>query len=499
MKKVKTNKSIELEQLNSNYEKLKIKYKLLKEKYDLAKSKSAVHNNEFEIFHAIYENAPIGIALTDTSANILRVNRRFSQMLGYTQTELINKNIREITYPDDLESEISAMRKIKSSEREIYSLKKRYIKKNSEIIWVNLTTNIIRNAAADPMFVLGLAEDITEKNAIEKRLIESEEIQRIILKSSEDIIVMIDKNLKYLYYNGSPKFNLTANDLIGKTPYDFFSKEAADRIVIHVQKVFQSKRVERRIDKINWAGEDIWFDVVNHPVFNDHNEVIAVTAFSRNITERMLANIQLEKSLKEKELLLKEIHHRVKNNLNVVIGLLELQMESISDEILKEAFSDSTKRIRSMALIHEHLYQNKDLSGIQLARYLEHLVDYIVSSHTDKSKQILTDYSLENIFIGIDQAIPCGLIVNEVVTNSIKYAFAGKHKGKIAVKLTKLENDFIKLDIIDDGVGLPEDFNLENSSSLGLQLINLLIQQLKAVYEIKKNGGTSVQITFKPA
>lgn len=199
-----------------------------------------------------------------------------------------------------------------------------------------------------------------------------------------------------------------------------------------------------------------------------------------------------ENKSKEKNLL-KDIHHRVKNNLNIIIGLLELQSQNIEDLSVKEMFRESINRIRSMAIIHEYLYRSDNQSPIDLSVYIESLADNLLSVYAENKRELLINYSLDNLMVDFDMAIPIGLIVNEVVTNSIKHAFLDNVIGRIDIVLEKKAHT-INLIIKDNGIGIPVNFDIENNKTLGLQLVKLLVNQLNGNYKIFREEGTTVQI-----
>jgi len=221
---------------------------------------------------------------------------------------------------------------------------------------------------------------------------------------------------------------------------------------------------------------------------------IAMYAIYMDITDRIQAENRIKQSLKEKELLLAEIHHRVKNNLAVITGLLELQQHSIESEEAKDALRDSQMRINSMALIHEKLYQHDTLSDIDFGVYIKELIDVIVKSHTEKEKTVGIKMKSDPVQLPITKAIPCGLIINEIVTNSMKYAFPESHKNpRIEATLTMKEN-MATIQISDNGVGLPKPFEEIGKGSLGTLLIRTLISQLDANLEVDGSDGTFIQI-----
>jgi two-component sensor histidine kinase/PAS domain-containing protein len=221
----------------------------------------------------------------------------------------------------------------------------------------------------------------------------------------------------------------------------------------------------------------------------------------RDITKRKLAeeelmrsNEALSASVHEKEVLLKEIHHRVKNNLQIVSSILSLQSDSTGGESLATALKDSQDRIRSMALIHEKLYQSRDISRVDFAEYVRSLTAGLSHSYmTGPGVSIVID--IERIFLDIDQAIPCGLIINELVTNSLKYAFPDRRPGEIRISLARNGGNCV-LTVTDNGVGLPPGLDFRNTPSLGLQLACMLTGQLEGTIELDPAGGTRFKITF---
>lgn len=207
-------------------------------------------------------------------------------------------------------------------------------------------------------------------------------------------------------------------------------------------------------------------------------------------------------SLREKEVLLKEIHHRVKNNLQVISSLLNLQSEKITQPDLLETFMQSKNRIRAMALVHEKLYQSNDLSQIDFTEYMHSFITYMDTSHNlnPENVQIHINAITQSHFFKIDIAIPCGLILNELISNSFKYAFPEKRKGNIHLffgveKKMKSTNQYI-LEVADDGIGIPSHVDLKNPNSLGLQLLEMLTQQLGGTLNLDRTKGTKFTVRF---
>ena len=229
----------------------------------------------------------------------------------------------------------------------------------------------------------------------------------------------------------------------------------------------------------------------------DVGKITGYVGTLEDITESKQSEDLIRASLEEKELLLREIHHRVKNNLQVISSLLNMQSNCIVGKSMQEVFKESQNRIKSMALIHEKLYSSKDLSKIKFDDYLKNLTTHLF--HTYKIDTNAIDVKIDidqDIFLGIDTAIPCGLIVNELISNSMKYAFPDHRKGEIEVGLYRSINGAYTLKVRDDGIGIPENLDIDNTESLGMQLVTTLTSQLEGTIVIDRSGGTSFNISF---
>jgi two-component sensor histidine kinase/HAMP domain-containing protein len=231
---------------------------------------------------------------------------------------------------------------------------------------------------------------------------------------------------------------------------------------------------------------------------NTHSELKKrAQELQRELTERMLAELQLKKSLREKDVLLKEIHHRVKNNLQIISSLIYLQSRQVKDPHVLQMFQDSQNRVRSMALIHEKLYNSKDLTRIDFVEYVRSLVSHLFNSYHLVLSKIKLKIEVKNLSLNIDAAIYCGLIINELVSNSLKYAFLENQSGVITIELDQQGLQEYVLCVRDNGVGLPENLSLQNLNSLGLQLVNNLTEQLNGKIEYFNDGGALFRILFR--
>jgi two-component sensor histidine kinase len=216
----------------------------------------------------------------------------------------------------------------------------------------------------------------------------------------------------------------------------------------------------------------------------------------RDASERREADEVLHKSLREKEVLLKEIHHRVKNNLQITTSLLNLQAARLPDTASRDALAESADRVRSMALVHETLHEARSLEQINFSEYAHKIAEGLMQSYVSVPGSVTLRFAIEDVPLSIDSAIHCGLLINELVSNSLKHAFIGRERGEITIRLTRNAQQQGVLEIGDDGVGLPADLDFRRTESLGLQLVTILAKQLGAEVELERAHGTTFRLTF---
>ncbi len=217
----------------------------------------------------------------------------------------------------------------------------------------------------------------------------------------------------------------------------------------------------------------------------------------RKEKKRREAEEYLKKSLAEKEILLREVHHRVKNNMQIISSILRMQNRNIDDPKLKDVLQESQNRIHSMALIHENLYNNKSLANINFSSYIKSLTNNIARSYTSHQANVVFDYQIDDAYLPMDIAIPCGLIINELISNSFKYAFKDKSNGIISIHFTNLKGDEYKLVVSDNGVGISDTFDITKTKSLGMKILHKLVQQIEGTLKSDFSNGTKFTIIFK--
>ena len=343
--------------------------------------------------------------------------------------------------------------------------------------------------------------DITVRKRAEELLFESEEKFRTIFENASDEIVYMDRNGTIIDINKKETlFGYDPEEIIGKnfTELDFVGldmREMGSLFKDVVMKGDTSPVTMMELEFNHKNGRRVFAEVSTR-VIKKKGEVEAILGIVRDVTERKKAEEKIKLSLKEKEVLLREIHHRVKNNLQIVSSLLSLQSQYIRDNLCADMLKESQNRIRSMALIHEKLYQSEDLASINADEYIRTLVHGLHRSYAARTDQITVTINVEDISLRVDTAIPCGLIINELVSNSLKHAFP-RRKGEIKVILHSLNGD-IELSVTDNGIGLPEDIDFRTTETLGLRLVTILAEdQLNGEIELDRTEGTAFHIRFK--
>ncbi len=322
-----------------------------------------------------------------------------------------------------------------------------------------------------------------------------------IFDIAEDAIISIDEGQQIVMFNqGAEKmFGFRAHEVFGQ-PLDMllpqrFAETHRTDVAAFGQSPMAARRMgERgRIAGRRKDGTEFPADASISKV--DLEGVRIYSVILRDMTEQVTAEQRIKAALLEKEVLLKEIHHRVKNNLQVVSSLLSLQSRGVQDEATRQMFKESQNRVQSMALIHEQLYQSKSLAELDFPAYIKQLVSHLFRSHQISSSRIELKTKVDDVQLGVEIAIPCGLIINELVTNALKHAFPADCGGKIEIELKQRE-DRLMLCVRDNGVGLPEEIGLRNSETIGLRLVRSLVMQLEGKARIQRSEGTAIQITF---
>lgn len=368
--------------------------------------------------------------------------------------------------------------------------------------WLYFTVAAIKDIDGNIIGALETLEDITDRKQAEDALQKREKLLSLVTDNMLNVVGQIDKEGILQYISPSIK-NVLGYEAGGFVDENIFQLlgyvhpeelEEITSFFLEANVSYLPKRAQFRIKRAD--GHYIWIESLGNPLFNDKNEYNGVVFTIIDIDKLKSAEQEIKASLEDKEMLLREIHHRVKNNMQIISSLLNLQSKYVKDKEAIDLCRDSQARVKSMAMIHEKLYQSKDLGGIDLAEYIKVLAVSLLNTYAAEPKLINMIIDVDDVLIDIDTAIPCGLIINELVTNSIKHAFLNGRKGEIKIEF-HIENEGSILTVSDNGVGFPEDLNFKETRTLGLRLVNILVSQLNAKIDLDSSHGTEFKITFK--
>ena len=465
------------------------------------KVEKALRESE-ERFKILFEYAPDAIYLNDLKGVFIDGNRAAEAITGYMREELVGKSFLKLHLlsQDQVPKASKLMVKNvlgKATGQDEFVLNR----KDGTQVPVGIRTYPVKIQGRT--LVLGIARDITERKHAEQALLESEKKFRELAESLPETIWETDMEGKLTFVNRN------AYVLFGYTQKDFKKGVYALQMIVPEERENGSRNMRRVLEGEKTTSEEytaLRQDGTTFPVivYSDrvvrNGKSVGLRGVIVDITERKRAEEKIKASLNEKEVLLKEIHHRVKNNLAVISSLLSLQSRHIKDKEAAEMFKASQSRVKSLALIHERLYKSEDLARVDFAEYVRTTTNDLYRLYGADPNRIGVEVDVKNVSLPVNLAVPCGLIINELVSNALKHAFppSWKEKGSIRISLHPVEGDQIELVVQDNGVGLAEDVDLKKTESLGLKLVSILAEdQLKGNVEIERNEGVLFRITFK--
>jgi PAS domain S-box-containing protein len=345
-----------------------------------------------------------------------------------------------------------------------------------------------------------IAMAVNRKKA-EEEVLERERFLSSVFESIKDGISILDEDYKIIRVNSTmEKWYAHAMPLVGKKCYEAYHLRDQGCDICPTRRTLETGQTAYEVvSKIGTEGEVTgWIDLYSYPLIDQRTgQMKGVIEYVRDITERKKAEDRLQSSLREKEVLLREVHHRVKNNMQVISSLLNLQSRHLRDPRIIEAFRNSQRRIRSMALIHERLYQSSDLSRIEFSQYLRNLATHLFHSYQVDANRVRLRMDAEPVYVNINTAIPCGLIVNELVSNSLKHAFPEGRSGEVAVELRRVPENGYLLRVRDDGIGFPDGLDIRRTETLGMQVVTTLVSQIDASIDLNREPGTDFTVHFQ--
>ena len=337
-----------------------------------------------------------------------------------------------------------------------------------------------------------------EKQLAEEQLKYSEERYRFVVENIREVIFQTNEDGEFTFLNSAWETitGYTNLESLQRPLTHFLHPDDRSVVFSLYQKVWHNEPIDKTYEVRFKAKneEELWFEINPQILYDDQRNIIGTFGSLRDITRQKMSERQLKASLEEKDILLKEVYHRVKNNLQVIASMLSIQAMYLDDDHMKKILEDSQNRIFSIALVHQKLYASNDLSSIAVDDYFRDLVGQVSGLYG--GYQVEIDLEVENMKLDIDTIMPMGLITNEIMTNSFKYAFAGVEDARIEVKIVKNIRNQVMFKISDNGRGFQETPDLKKPKSLGMQLISLLASQLNAELTLENRNGVTYTLVF---
>lgn len=447
-------------------------------------------------FHRASERMPVDpffalsldpLWITALDGHLLRVNPAFIVALGQSEPHLLACNILDLIHPGDRPAAVAAIAGLARG-NPIAGLESRFCCAGGScksLAWSG-TPFLARRLA----YIV--ARDRTPQARDEEALRQSEDRCVCALENTTDAFFALDPGWNLIRVNRQAErlWNRDRNDVLGRNLWEVFP-EAAGGPFHRMYEQVMSTGTPAHLEEFHPAPYDRWFEVHAYPSL----EGLAV--YFRDVTGHRQAEEKIRRTLQEKEVLLREVHHRVKNNLQVICSMLRLQERNLHDPTLLQALRECRQRVMAMAMLHDQLHRAKDFSNIDLGEYIRNLAASLFSSYGVNSADIGLLLDVEDIPVAVDTAIPCGLIVNELVSNSLRHAFPDGRKGHISLGLHARPGGHVELTIGDDGRGFPESAHTAAPRSLGLWLVDLLAGQIGAAVERSSGAGAQYRLVFQ--
>jgi PAS domain S-box-containing protein len=343
------------------------------------------------------------------------------------------------------------------------------------------------------------ARAIAERDRVEAALEGERRLMRALMDNLPAQIYFKDRDSRFVRVNKAQArlFGLgDPEEAVGKTDFDFFSEEHARRAFADESSIVETGLPIVKEERITWPdGSGAWFSTTKLPLRDEEGSIVGSFGVSEDIAERKTAEGKIQDLLKEKELILKEVHHRIKNNMNAVFSLLKLQAGTLRETGAAAALEDAASRVQSMMLLYEKLFRSASFTAISIKEYLSPLVDEIVAG-LSQGKTLEVEKRIDDFLLGPSVLQPLGIIVNELLTNLMKHAFSGRERGRISVAAS-MEGRVVAISIEDDGKGMPDSVDFENSTGFGLMLVGELTRQIGGTIRIERADGTRIILNFE--
>ncbi len=487
------------------------------------KISEALQDSE-EQYQSVVESLAEGVVIHAADGSIIASNDRAAEILGVSREQIAGRNsldprwaaIHEDGSPFPGEDHPAMV--VLRSGQPLFNTIMGVQTPSGSLTWINVNAVPIRSAKGSTKGVVASFHEITESKNLNERLKErtqklselNEQLQlevvsrlaieqqyRAVVEDQTEVVCRLRADGSFIFVNEvfCRTFGKSHHELLGQKWYPVAHPEDVPMIVKKLESLSTDSPivvVENRV--INADGKVRWMEFANRGLFNTDGELVEIQAVGRDITDRKKFEEQLKNSLQEKEILLREIHHRVKNNLQIISTLLDLQSSYTQDQAAIQMFHESRGRVRTMALIHENLYRNRDMAHVNVRENISQLADQLRTSYDARGVEIVIDVGPAELHI--DAAITCGLLVNELLSNCLKHAFGQPAVGSATVSMHLNASSSFVLSVADNGVGFPESLDFYDTKSFGMKLIHMLARQLRGTVELQRGHGTKITVTF---
>jgi PAS domain S-box-containing protein len=461
----------------------------------LDRLRKSIRKSEAE-YHSVVESTNDSISIVDQKGTYLFMNTRYREELELSQETRKGATYRDFHSESQTTQFLDDIKKVFNSGTML----------NKELSLGKKSLLQVMNPVIDPDsgMVLAVTEtlrDITDQKNVEQALIENEKRYRLLLLNANDTVILFEPSgdhsgrITEVNAMASTMFGYSTDEILRMNIKDFGISKKDEKYMKIYEELLTTQHAVFETEIRTKSGLLLPVEIsVRLFTFQDNPTVLASI---RDISQRKATEKAIQESLLEKQLLLKEIHHRVKNNLQVIISLLNLQSRYVTDPMILSVIMESQHRVKAMALVHEQLYQTRRFAAINFRNYTQALTGNLVSTFNAPLQKIEINLDIgENIWINIDAAIPLGLIISELVSNSLKYAFPNARNGRIGISLKPDDSGNYILIIQDNGIGMPADFNWEQARSLGLRLVSMLTRQIEGNIQRIPGEGTGFRIEF---
>lgn len=446
----------------------------------------------------LVDASPASITVHDFEGNFLYANRRTYELHGYTKEEFMSLNLRQLDAPETAQLIGDRLREI--MERGEASFEVSHLRKDGAVMPMHVVARL--SAWGDAAVVQSIANDITERKKAEAMLHKANEkllLYALAMSEAMDGIQIVDLKGYVIYSNKAIEriFGFSADELLGRHVGSMnLDPDFADAEII--PEIKKTGRWDGEVKVVHKKGNSFPIWLSTSLVRDDEGSPLAMIGVIRDITGLKKAEDQLRSAVRDKETLLRELYHRTKNNMQVIMSLISLQIAGVSNKEDALLLHDTQNRIMSMALVHEKLYGAKDLSNVDLRDYIEDLSGALFRSYRIDPDKITRCLEIDDMVLSIDTTIPIGLIMTELMTNTLKYAFPVNNRGEIKISAHLCGNGEIEIIYGDNGIGIPAGIDFRKTDSLGLKLVhNLVMNQLQGRLSLKKDGGSTFIIVFK--